>query len=1006
MNIPPFGIAPYVDPFVQGTQSRYDASAAWVKSRECRLFLYEAMRHLCTRGSGRVNQYELVAHYLMGKIPESQLPVELQAFAGRWLTPVLKMELSDLLRTHRYFLGESRGKTLEKLNFLLTRSLAEFAQQSMDRLFQGDPADVLLLLRSNYRQSNENSHTAADLRKELLVRYVSEEASSLHDPTFKIALHRYLREEKPHSFAVELLQVVQDHPTLQGLSMSRVEELQQVWLEGQAASPTAAAECGQLSQWVDALFPRAGASSHPQLQNCQRQLLEALRVFPLPLNSECLREILRGDRGPDIRQVVLESAAQWETDVDGPLRQLRTLWADLDRDEQLQVLKTAAHWADRGKVTDAQSLRFLADAFNQGRIRAEHAKAGMGFYVRLFNATQCSALGFISHNQLWLRDMQEKNAAGVARALHCIGVAMPPSPDALHEKVCQDLHEALVAENCHLMESEVSTLLRGLKHQSFGVAVRSILDAEMDRVLSEQQVQLDASQRDVIREILLAQSDARMLPIVLKRELDRVERLSAEQVGSLVPALAKNDRYMAMKKWLQGECQRMEPEQLDRLFAVFRRFLNWRVHVDAHLDKAVKGIASQLEGLDGAMHDFSSTRAFAHYVLATLPYRSPDQLKSVMARQGIPEDFRRVLQKACDSLKDVQDPADASALMFVGYAHGDGAQGEPRFLRVADLALLHPKAINADNLNQFFVRTGASDRPIDFEDLRKMALPPYLCDALSRHAQVSPVQQGLFKLLASFVGKNPEALPADQVDLLKGAIRYAVSETQAFSSHFETKVEMRAALRDDALEAVLAALNLKGRTTPTAELFRLLVESRKDVPNAARLDQGVQVFCQASGATETSAYYLFGFLLARLSSSAGLGWEVGEVLAQERNVSENQSLVGLRLLSAYCLAQCRASLPTGRAPSLAQREIDTLIHELIRTSGCALELSDRLHGYGVTPGLKAFSERTAALLDEVVGVAPQVVKPPELPLMGEDTIRRGLMTTVRPSTPGKSTVRR
>jgi len=1002
MNIRPFAANPQVDPLLQGVQSRYNASADWVKSRECRLFLHEAIHYVRFRGRGHTGDYEEVAHYLMGKIHESRLPVALQEFAGPWLTPVMKAELHDLLRTHRYFGDENRVKTAEKLKFLLDRSLAEFHPQSRDQLFDGDPADVLLLLRSTYLRRNESLHI--DLSKEFLFRYLREEKSPLHDPSFKIVLHQCLRKEGVPFSHVDLLQMVQEDPAMKGLSMARLGELLQIWLAAPPMCQSAIEECGQLAQWISALFPKAGAPSHPEIESCQRRLLEALRTIPRPLNSACLGEIMRGDRGPDIRQVVLESMARWETGVDGALRQLRAMWADFDSDEQLQVLKAATRCADLGKVRDVETLRFLVEAFQEGRIRAEHVESGMRFYVQLFNAAQCSALGFIAHNQLWLRDQLQKDAPGVALALHQIGLALPPSPDALHEKVAQDFREALNAANCHPPEEEVSTMLEGLKHASFDVAVRSILDAEMDRVLSDQLVRLDASQRDEIREMLFAQSDGRMLPIVLKRALDRVEHLFADQVSSLVCALAKNDRYMALKKWLQGECPRMEPEQLDRLFAVFRGFLNWRVRMDAHLEQAVGEIARQLEDLDGAMHGFCSPRAFAHYVLATLPYRSPDQLKSVMARPGIHEDFRRVLQKACDSLKDVQDPADATALMFVGHAHGDGA--EPRFLRGANLALFHPQAINFSNVNQFFVRSGSADRPIDLEDLRSMALPPYLYGALSGHAKLSPVQQGLFELLTSFMGDNPQALSADQIDLLKGAIRYAVSETTKFSSHFETKVEMRTTLHDVALEDVLTALNRKGRGIPPADLFRLLVESQKDIPHAARVDQGVQAFCQASGTTVANAYYLFAVLLARLSSADGLGWEVSKERAQERNVSENQSLVGLRLLSAYCLAQCRASLPTKGAPSEALRAMDTLIHRLMRTEECASELSKLLHGRGAADGLEGFSARTAELLEVVVGVAAKAARPPDLPFMGEDAVQRGFMTSARRPRLGASAVRR
>lgn len=649
------------------------------------------------------------------------------------------------------------------------------------------------------------------------------------------------------------------------------------------------------------------------------------------------------------------------------------------------VLKAAMELVSRTKITETACLRFLAQAFNRGDILAEHVAQDMNFYVQLFNGAQCPALEFFLRNKACVLRMNAGDPVQMARHLQQLGLVLPPSPDELHDKVLETLGHALASSEISANDRTQRAMANALRHGTYVAEVKSIIDAEVEEVCRNLGVALTPEELSSISELLFEQGDEAVARVRLKQSLSEVGDLSSDAVNLLASCLANKGRHMATKKWLSHEFRCSDPDGVDRIYAVFRQFQNWRAKWEAQLDSAVQGIAGRLADLDDAMYEGCSAPVFAHCVLATLPYRSLDQLNAILERPGLHEDFKRVLQKACDSLSGYQDAADASRVMFVGYTQTGGEPGEPRFMRVADLSLLHPRAVDGNSVGQFFLRSGANDRPIGLDDLPEMALPTYLWNALSGELRHRPaIETDLQQFMLSLVASRGRELSVEQRDLLNGAIGQVCSPWLEFSSNVSTKVGLRALLDDEALEDTLAALNAHMRNSSNADLSREITSRHIDIPNVELIDQQVKAFCQASHAEEPLVYYMFGFLLARLSSSAGLGWEVGARAASTLGVSENQSLVGLRLLSAYCLSRCRASWPSVGV----QADIDNAIHGLIRTSGCSAVLSLQLHGHNVPAGLEGLSEQTAALLP-IHGRAPTGARPAELPVMGGDVLSRG-----------------
>lgn len=987
--VPSAGNRPDIDAALSGISCRFDSSrgrpSQWLKSHECRRFLLEAIRHLQAGPSH--GDSERIAHYLMGKISRERLPYALTEWAGDWLTASMQMELYGLLRTNRYFSMESSEKTREKLYFLLDKSAITLISQSPSDLERCDSNDLMVLVRIPY--PNGGKGDCKDMaQRELLRRYVHE--APVDGDGWRDMLRQCVKGEAPERVEEMLWELLQNSPGMEAGPRSRMAELVQIWLEGLQEMGVKAGDHPNLGRWMGTIFPEVGESS---MVRCQPSMLAILQALSFPLESECLRKIISGNLGSKVRQAVLASVVHWTGSLDAPLRDIRSHWEALTGDEQWGVLKAATEFAHSRRLWSADNLKFLAQAFNDGRIRAEHVRQGMGFYIQLFNAAKCPALEFVRHNYLYLARMESSDPTEAARFMYEVGLALPPSPNELHEMACNKLEGESKKIHLEMSPQSILDISKILEKRLYENPMREFIMKRVEDALLQNSLNVSEVIRKEIADVLFNNANEATVASLLKQSLVKDENLKSGTVDNLVAVLKKSNRREALQQFWQNSIQSKDSRALDCMLKLFDQVQNWSIVKNDCLEEAVVRIAGALKQLDDSVQGNFSPHAFSNYVLATMPYRSLVELKAIAQRPGIHKDLKGVLLAACDGLTDFQDEGSASQLMFVGYAQEADKPPVPRFLRVTHLGLLHPNAISTLNMDQFFIRSGGGDRGMLREDLPEMALPQHLWSALREHLPSSLVGQGVHQLMIDLLRASNATLSISQTDLLKGAIQTAVFSGQEFSSSFDDKVSMRTVLHDVGAEDVLLKLLAETKEVAQDNLFRAILSRWDTIPNVAHVDKHVKAFGDAHG--KTLAYYMFGILLARLSSSVGLGWDVNANMAASRGVLHNQSIVGLRLLAAYCLSKSREAWLDD---DLSGAALDEVIYKLTKTSDCSQVLAGKLYGdTTVHPLLKSMSREIEKLLAEN-GSMRAVTQPPMLPTMGEDIrFARGLVVTEGPN---------
>lgn len=910
---------------------------------------------------------ESIAHYLMGIVDEKGLPEKLQKYAGDWLTPAMKKELKYLLYTHRFVFVESHVKTQAKLRFILDKSLTRC--KALPGLLVAD--DFVQMQRSNWWCCAADDYRE-DVTRVFVSRYVRN--PSEFDESFRQALHECLADQKFGHVGHWLRMLFQEEP--ERAKDPCFAELLGLWVGSMGQRTQASLEDGDLNEWIQLLFPVQHESDAENHAAIDFQPLRDALLQGLPHMRSCvLSDSLSGDRGSELKQAVMASVPHWSLGVDVSLAALRKIWHRIDRADRLELLQSMAGLVAKGQVKDQENLQFLVMAFDSGFIRAEHVPFGLHFFMELFDSAEFSFLNFLVHNAAYF--VHEGDRDKLIHLLSQSCVLRPPTASELRREVSKDFLTALSGKNVEIDKSVLDLFVKTLEHKTYEVPIKAMIARHVEDVFAGHSIPADTSLQSEIVNALYqhnssgvvskrgAQADAKTLL------LDKTS-LSPEACVDAASALSQKNGGIAMEEWFASAFHVSPPSKAEAVFEVFRSFIGWETRAKGHLGVAMEATCNALVQADDAMHALGEPTVFASYVLMTLPYRSVQQLEAVLSREGLSKELKGVLRDACVTLQGNQEPGDPTGLMFAGYAEPNGVRRTAQFLKFADLSLLDPRSINAFNLDQICLRSDQNDRPVSKDDLPQLMLPTRFWNALSHHlAPPSLIGDHIQQLLVSLVKSTGQTLAGDQAELLKGAVQKAVSPEQNFSSSVNTKIALRTAMGDELLDKVLASLSEQTQNVDRANLHKVFLARAGEIPSVGWVDEKVKAFCEASQAEIDSAYYVFGYLLARLSSSTGLGWEVDvdSTYVQIQGVSDNQAVVGLRLLSAYCLCQCRDTL---QVQFMGSAEVlDRVIDLLIRSGLCSNTLADTLVLKSVEPVLNAMSQSATALLS---------IKSPELKL--------------------------
>lgn len=958
---------------VGGIQSRYDEHAAWLRSSGCCTFLKRSVEYL--KKPGCYVDAQVVAHYLMGKVGAHRLPVELKACAGAWLSREMKSEFHDLLRTERYFREEPLGKTNAKLQFVLDKALeSNLIHGSLLR-----PEDFVEMQAENWWSCEG---VDPDYRASVTCIFVQRYLRGKQDfgDEFKAALHQCLADQNYENVGGWLRALLAENAEL--AKEPRFQALLEGYLGALQSSRTRhnLFEDESVDGLIRDLFPQSSGHGSTEMLPVQQALLDRMSALVPHMSQRMLSEIALGKCGEPLKRALFRSIPCWTNGVGSALTSLRLAWGRFDAIDQCNLLKGIASLVAQGKVQRVDHLLFLAEGFDRGLVRAEHVEQGPGFFGRLFEAAGLPMLNFMLNNLGYFQagyDVLE--LAEVFRDT----LMEPPNAKQLDEMVEHDLRAAIeVAQLQPLDHATFRSMAGVLKGREYMTFVTRTLEKHVAKVFDDFRVPRDVDLEMRIVETLAnymsPQLDSRGVVSAVRSLLGTLEDQGVD-TPLLADALGQKTGYDALKgiSWTSANDQ----DTKAKVFTVFHSFINWEQRKAQKLDDALQEIQHKFKDADDLMHGAVTSGEFANYVFSTLPYRSLNQVRSLMSCQGLAESLNSVLQALCESFEPYLDPDDPCGVLFAGHAPSmGGVQGAAQFIRVSDISLLMSSAVSVGNVHHFHMRSDGNDRPLSRDDLSSTALPLRLWEALERALPPKVLAgQGLEQLLTTLVELAGKHLSSNETGLIKGAIQKALNPMHDFVSNPVTKFATRDKLMDKDFERVLMDLNFKLKLLPDKGLYAAIIAS-KDVPQVGLLDKIVNEFHAACPDAElASIYYMFGTLLARLSSSDGLGWEINSEGYAQLGVENNQSIVCLRLWAAYCLSQCR-DLSTVREAGDTLEELDHLIGRLVRGSTCANILSAQLHGKAVSPRLQKFSLETERLL----GIQPAGAKKPrrlEMPFM-------------------------
>ena len=1024
-------------PHVERMEARFDVarSRTWMRSTDVRWFLSKALAYLDSRLPGadyEPDSHECVAHFLMGKARLHDLPVALWQHA-EGITPAVKAELYDLLRTHRYGCfgtSEPLEKTRAKLAFLFTRSLDQLRTGAGKEAYEGtSPKDLALLLDEGLLSEEE----MGDLVNHLFIRSCCKPSDPDMRP-LKDALLKRLREGQFTRVFYEHL--VCSRAVSEASPFLELGEFDHALLDGLVACiPSRALNGGPCLD--DAGFPievllrktfgSGSARQFSALSNLPhlRQLLlnfvregglrsETLFLFKdIMLGRSLLwyaeyhrNEIFHcGDRygcgtleyarrvddagmaitiksgkrtSPDLKQAVLDLMLIRKKWGEGAAHWLAEFvldhWIQLEGADKPVLTQMIANLLADKKIREPELLARLVDAFSVGTLPVAETGLAARRFLTLCNETKRPFIDLLCRNIAYFNRIEQP--ATLTYTIYESGLVLPPSEKQLDDSVKQDLAAALAT---HFFGTgkriAVDEAAEALRSRSFHETVCNVIRLQTADLLRQAKVGSAALDELVAAAAGTHLPEARLQVIENILRQHYADHPAWERIASLCSIVAMIDYRALTKQWFL-ECFR-ERLNADQAFEVFWSFRNWEERRAAHLEAAARQIAEKLEKYDGAMLKASHPQVFASYVLTTLPYRSGRNLRTISAARQVDERLRRVLDAVCSRVDLVFDEGSPSHVLFAGYQPGSGLDREPRFLRVTELSMLHPASVVRSNKDRFSVGPSGSENPISADDVWELPLPKYLWQPMSLHfgSTGSVVGERLEKMLAAIAdGGSGRTWPASQGSLLKSAIASALSPQADFIASSDDKKALRASLGDaDAehrINALLAEIAVdRDAGVPVSES---LVSKRRP-PFAGLVDSHVDSLRRESRCSPGLAYYCLGALLTRLSGVHGLGYHRGD---------ENQAIVSLRMLGAYALAKARKSWDKTLAAD-AGAALDAVILDLVLRDTCAGVCASKLYGSFSDPSLARLSRAVDVLLDAEVLQAPRRTAPPALPVFAD-----------------------
>lgn len=925
----------FVDPCLRGMVDRFEKSQSssreWMSCPDLRLFLAEARAHLGEADAVGPGASEKILHFLMGLIDGPQLPEPLRPYAGSWRDKNMARQLSDLIRTNRHFHSEPDRKSREKISYLCKLVLWELDGAQADAIFSTqDPRDLAVLL-------SPSSLSGSKVRP-FLEHYLREEKSACYDDErVAAALYQSLASEKFQFVGEVLSDHFQQCPEAFHPD-SRAGKLMRIWLTA-ARSTGSENHCAHdLRPWLPRFFP-VDPDAPCHLQAFRELFLEVAGSWPTHFAKGMEKAILTEPRYQEVKDVALCSMPHWQYDVDGALSAWLVHWPSVAGADKVQILSSMASLVANGKVTDVDHLKVVANAFRSGRLTFEdEAGHSTGFFVKLFEAVDCPYQDFLLKHIAYFADADKGDPQCLAELIYQARPVVPPLHAELGEAVYRPFHQEMQAMRRdagqqELPGADIARMANALENRLHEGAVKDRFAQDMDSVLQQHGIALPEVHRQAVVRAACGVFDQRVRSVRQALSMALPEQ-SPEECRKLAERLTAKSHSDMIKEWFLDEFA-LNVVELELAFPVFWRYLDWNTRVEHLLQEEIEGIGADLGEQDASVHKACTPREFAHHVLATLPYRSLSNLAAILKMDGVDEKLRNLLTGIQADFQAYLEDSQATGLLFIGYS---GAQGKkrPSFLKVTDLSLLNPLNISPSSMPSFEICSDPGhSRSVAREDLQHMALPNYLWKAmLAQFTHSKRVVQKLTDLMMSFVQTSGQTLDEHGRGVLKGALASATSSNAGFAASLESKKALKSAWADDEFQRAMSGL-IEHIGADRHDLAARIVARKAHIPFADAVDRMARELADEAGAEPHVVYYLLGVLLARLSSSGGLGWHAG---------TENEAVPGPRLLSAYCLAKCQEFMPADRAHARTRQTVGQVTEELLLHGTCSNMLAGRLFG--------------------------------------------------------------
>ncbi|HYD62521.1 MAG TPA: hypothetical protein VEC35_19345 [Noviherbaspirillum sp.] len=1003
-----------------GLKSRLEnaRTAAWMNSTPLRCFLSHALDYLEGRSDesrGTVpGGHELIAHFLMGKATIWDLPREFEKYAN-CITPEIQAELHDLLRTHRHkwlCSSESPEKTRDKLTELLNHALDQ-VKGWLDHGCGVAEEDIVLLLKEGALAQDQALRLLGSLSSEAIQplawqRFAEDPAAFRNPDKFHQALLDGLArprnapcELRPGNLRPSGLEMLirtafhrsptderrlVDREDYANLKQALLNAVSQGALGKHASYLLEDMMLGYPLLWHAPVLKAAQdglRERYPDLPLWNEAGAEALHYARSHVDGSVVRSVLEDSRqppatDPELMQALLASKSDpqhWRTqDAEIFFLFCRDQWNDIRSEYRPALAKLIARLIEAGKLPDSKYwMEDIARFFDQEGFPIDQMDRPFAFHASIFDKAQRPMLDFFRRNMKhFLQAEGENNRNTLASGIYHALCVLPPTHQQLDARVETQFQQRLKFFKSRGSALEEKRMQQTLRSGSYDQEIRPRIQARLEKILSRHNFPIS---RGSYRQELLHLACGRLsLPEYrnnrIKDTLHKAligQSYSPKAIDKLEKELLALDYRTVAQEWFK---EKFPIHHVHNAFDVFWEFLDWKIKIEDEASAEAANIAKALEACDAAMKHYPPG-LFASYVLATLPYRSGNNIDALINDwRGDPR-FASALRAVPHSGDD-----DPCHVMFVGF-EGNANDSAPLFLRVEALSLLNPRSIEPQNRTRFHLGRSDKQNPLQPEDVWNLALPKYLWEPMTAKfaGTGSIVAKRLEELVLKMANTQGSALSEPQERLLRSAVGYVVSPNADFQAGTAEKKSLRENLGDTKLEEqintlIVAISNENAKGTP---LFECLAQTNRP-PHANQVDEGVKALQGFLNVDAGIAYYCLGVLLTRLSSVDGLGYHN---LAND----ENQSIVGLRLLGAYGLAQARKHL--GGASQRTKEAIDKEIQYLVLRHDCAAQRASLMHGPQCTPSLADLSRQVNRLLNAEIPLGRrQRNAPPELPDFG------------------------